>query len=71
MDKEESEKDKKIILREEKAKKKERKRKKIEEVRKVENVLLRKVTVKIKLKRVNIQEKITVKLLLNSGATDW
>jgi len=70
LNKEESEKDKKIILRKEKAKKEERERKKIEEVRKVERELLREVTVKIRLERVDIQEKITVRSLLDSGATE-
>ena len=45
-----------------------REKKKVE-VRKVEEEnLLRKVTVKIGLERVDMQEKITVKVLLDSGA---
>ena len=55
-DKEEPEKDRNTILREEKAKKKGRKWKKIEDIRKVEKELLREITVKIKLERVDIQE---------------
>ena len=40
------------------------------EVRKAKGEkLLRKVTVKIRLERINMQEKITVKVLLDSGAT--
>jgi len=40
-----------------------------EKVRKVEEKTLRKVTVKIRLERVDIQEGITVETLLDSGAT--
>ena len=39
------------------------------EVRKVEEKTLREVTVKIGLKRIDIQEGITVETLLDSGAT--
>ena len=44
-------------------------RSKKEEVRKIEEKLLREVTVKIGLKRVNMQEGITVEALLDSEAT--
>ena len=44
-------------------------RSKKEEVRKMEEKLLREVTVKIGLKRVNMQEGITVEALLDSEAT--
>ena len=39
------------------------------EIRKVEGKILREVTVKIGLERVNIQEEITVEALLDSGVT--
>jgi len=39
------------------------------EVRKVERKILREVTVKIELERIDIQEGITVEALLDSGAT--
>ena len=39
------------------------------EVRKVERKTLRKVTVKIGLKRIDMQERITVEVLLDSRAT--
>ena len=32
--------------------------------------MLRKVTVKIRLERINTQEEVTVEMLLNSGATE-
>ena len=41
-----------------------------EKVRKVEGKLLREVIVKIGLERINIQEEITVEVLLDSGATE-
>ena len=41
-----------------------------ENVRKVEGKLLREVIVKIGLERINIQEEITVEVLLDSGATE-
>ena len=40
------------------------------EVRKMETKLLRKVTVKIRLERIDIQEGIMVEALLDSGATE-
>jgi len=39
------------------------------EVRKVERKTLREVTVKIRLERIDMQEGITVEVLLDSGAT--
>jgi len=58
-------KDKKMMLREERA----RRRKKSVEVRKAEEgKLLRKVTVKIGLERIDTQEKIIMEVLLDSGA---
>jgi len=39
------------------------------EIRKVDGKTLRKVTVKIRLERIDIQERITVEELLDSGAT--
>ena len=39
------------------------------EVKKIEGKALREVTVKIRLERVDIQERITVEALLDSGAT--
>ena len=38
-------------------------------VRRVEEKALREVTVKIELKRIDMQEEITVEVLLNNGAT--
>ena len=66
LDQEKSRKNRKTILREEKSKKK--KRKKMKDVRKVEKELLREVTVKIGLERIDMQEEIIVEMLLNSGA---
>jgi len=66
LDQEKSGKNRKTILREEKAKKK--KKKKMKDVRKVEEELLREVTIKIRLERIDMQEKIMVEVLLNSGA---
>jgi len=56
-------------LREEKAKKKERKRRRIEDVRKVEGEVLREITVKIGLERIDIQEGITMEVLLDNRTT--
>ena len=53
-DQEDLEKDRKMILREEKAKKKKKRKKKIEYVRKIVGELLREVTIKIGLERVDI-----------------
>ena len=39
------------------------------EVRKVKGRLLKEITVKIRLERINMQEGITVEVLLDSGAT--
>ena len=47
----------------------ERSKKKVE-VKKVEGRLLREITVKIGLKRIDIQERITVEVLLDSEATE-
>ena len=67
LDQEEPEKDRRTILREEKAKKE---GKNIEDIRKVERELLREVTVKIGLERIDIQKGITVEALLDSGAIE-
>jgi len=56
-------------LREEKAKKKERKRRRMEDVRKVEGEVLREITVKIGLERIDIQEGITMEALLDNRTT--
>jgi len=56
-------------LREEKAKKKERKRRRMEDVRKVEGEVLREITVKIGLERIDIQEGITMEVLLDNRTT--
>ena len=40
------------------------------EVRKIEGKTLRKVTLKIGLERIDMQEEITVEALLDSGATE-
>jgi len=65
-------KDRKTILREEKMKKKKKKERegKIEVRKTKKKEMLRKATVKIGLKRINMQEKITVEALLDSKATD-
>jgi len=74
--KEKVRKNKKIVLKEERLKerrRKESKEKKMKsvEVRKTEEEeTLREVTVKIGLERINIQEEIIVKILLNNGVTD-
>jgi len=69
-DQEKPEKDRKTILREEKAKRKEKEReKKKEDIRKVKGELLREVAVKIGLERVDMQEGVMVEVLLDSGAT--
>ena len=52
LDQEKSRKNRKTILREEKSKKK--KRKKMKDVRKVEKELLREVTIKIRLRKIDI-----------------
>ena len=66
-------KDRKKILREEKMKKEKkeekRERKKVEVRKKDEKKLLRKVAVKIGLKRIDTQKRITVKALLDGRAT--
>ena len=56
-------------MREEKAKKKERKRRRMEDVRKVEGEVLREITVKIGLERIDIQEGITMEALLDNRTT--
>jgi len=59
---------KKTILRKEKLKERKEKKKRLVEVRKTdEREALREVTVKIRLKRIDIYEGITVEALLNSG----
>jgi len=69
-DREEPKKDKKTILREEKVKKEKKERKNIKEVRKVKKELLREVTVKIGLERVDMQEGIMMETLLDSRVTE-
>jgi len=67
LDLEKPKKDRKTILREEKAKKEKRKRKKSEDIEKTkEGELLREMTVKTGLERIDIQEGIIVKTLLDS-----
>ena len=59
---------KKTILRKEKLKERKEKKKRLVEVRKTdEREALREITVKIRLKRIDIYEGITVEALLNSG----
>lgn len=67
----EQEKDKRMVLREESLKKEKKKRKeKPVEVKKAEEKeLLREVTVKIELERIDMQEEVEV--LQNSGETNW
>ena len=67
MDLEKFKKDKRTILREEKSK---MKAKKEGNIRKIKKESLREVTVKIMLKRIDIQKKITVKVLLDSRTTE-
>jgi len=70
LNREESKKNRKTILREKKAKKEEKERKKSVNVRKIkEEETLREVIVKIGLERIDTQKRIMVEALLDSKAT--
>ena len=67
LDQEEPKKDKKTILRKEKAKKRKKEKRKLVNVRKVEEgETVRKVIVKIRLERIDMQKEITEEALLKS-----
>jgi len=68
LDQEKFKKDRKTILKEENTKKEEKRKKKSVDVRKIkEKEILREVMVKIRLERIDMQEKIIVEVLLDSG----